>query len=61
MNPSLFRYFDEWPDKFGIIDFYLQVCALEPIYGYVQSDLRLMDVGKIDTLSEAEAFVNQNI
>ncbi|MBQ6226031.1 MAG: phosphotransferase [Bacteroidaceae bacterium] len=57
MNPSLFRYFDEFPDKFGIIDFYLQVCKLEPIYGYIQPDLRLMDVGKLDTLAEAEAFV----
>ena len=60
MNPSLFRYFDEWPDKFGIIDFYLSVCARESIYGYVQPGLRLMDVGKLDTLSEAESFAKEN-
>lgn len=57
MNPSLFRYFSEWPDKFSIIDFYLSICNREPIYGYVPADLRLMDVGKIDTLAEAEDFV----
>ncbi|MBP5393720.1 MAG: phosphotransferase [Bacteroidaceae bacterium] len=57
MNPSLFQYFDEFPDVFSIIDFYLQVCKREPIYGYVQPDLRLMDVGKLDTLADAEAFV----
>jgi len=57
MNPSLFRYFSEWPDKFSIIDFYLSICNREPIYGFVPTDLRLMDVGKIDTLAEAEEFL----
>ena len=57
MNPSLFRYFNEWPDKFSIIDFYLSICNREPIYGFVPAELRLMDVGKIDTLSEAEEFL----
>lgn len=61
MNPSLFYYFSGWPDKFSIIDFYLSVCNREPIYGYAPANLRLMDVGKIDTLSQAEAFVNNNI
>ncbi len=56
MNPSLFRYFPQWPDKFSIIDFYLSVCSAEPIYGFVPENLRLMDVGKIDTLSEAETL-----
>lgn len=59
MMPSLFTYFAEFPDKFSIIDFYLKVCDKETIYGYVQPGLRLMDVGKIDTLSEAETFVKE--
>jgi NDP-sugar pyrophosphorylase family protein len=59
MNPKLFAYFEEFPEKFSIIDFYLQVCNKEPIYGYLQPDLRLLDVGKLDTLSEAEAFVRE--
>ncbi len=57
MNPSLFRYFNDFPDKFGIIDFYLSVCNKEPIYGYIQPNLQLLDVGKLDTLTAAEAFV----
>ncbi|MBO4549266.1 MAG: NTP transferase domain-containing protein, partial [Bacteroidaceae bacterium] len=61
MNPRLFSYFEGWPDKFGIIDFYLKVCAEEPIYGYVQPGLKLMDVGKLDTLNEAEAFVKEQL
>jgi NDP-sugar pyrophosphorylase family protein len=56
MNPSLFRHFSEWPDKFSIIDFYLSICNQHPIYGYLQPDLRLLDVGKMETLAEAEAF-----
>ncbi len=59
MNPSLFKYFADFPEKFSIIDFYLKVCDREPIYGYVQEGLRLMDVGKLDTLSEAETFANE--
>ena len=60
MHPSLFAYFKDFPDKFSIIDFYLKVCDKQPIYGHLQPGFRLMDVGKIDTLSDAEAFVNQN-
>lgn len=58
MSTSLFPLMDEWPDRFGIMDFYLKICDQHPIYGHLQSDLRLMDVGKIDTLDEAEDFVN---
>ena len=57
MNPSLFKYFDQFEDKFGIIDFYLKICDKEPIYGYVQPDLRILDVGKLDSLAAAEEFV----
>ena len=59
MNPSLFSYFDSFPDKFSIIDFYLKVCSAEPIYGYVQPNLRLLDVGKLDSLDAAEIFVKE--
>lgn len=57
MKPTLFDYFDEWPLKFGIIDFYLKICDRVPIYGYVQPGLRIMDVGKADTLELADKFV----
>lgn len=56
-SPELFPLFDGFPDKFGIIDFYLSVCDRVVIRGCVKDDLRLMDVGKLDTLAEAEAFV----
>ena len=57
INPSMFPVFQEMPDRFGIIDFYLKWCAVYPIYGNCQKDLKLMDVGKQDTLHEAEQFL----
>ena len=57
MKPSLFRHFDEFPDRFSIIDFYLKVCDREPIFGHVQPGLRLLDVGKPGSLQEAEKMI----
>jgi hypothetical protein len=39
------------------MDFYLQTCGQQPILGYEAKDLRLLDVGKLDTLHEAEEFL----
>ncbi|MBQ8051041.1 MAG: NTP transferase domain-containing protein [Bacteroidaceae bacterium] len=59
MTTRLFPLMDEWPERFSIIDFYLASCAKHAIYGYVQPGLRLMDVGKLDTLAEAERFLTE--
>ena len=59
-SPYLFRYFDEFPERFGIIDFYLKVCQSEKIKCVVDNNLRLLDVGKLDTLAAAEDFVASN-
>ena len=55
-SPTLFTLMVGWPAKFPIMDFYLKVCAKTPVMGYAKENLRLMDVGKIDTLADAEAF-----
>lgn len=60
MSPRLFKTMDEeFPDKFGIIDLYLKACATHNIIGYLKKDLRLLDVGKLDTLKEAETFIEK--
>lgn len=56
-SPSLFPLMENYPDRFGIIDFYLNECHQANIKGWVKEDLRLMDVGKLDTLQEAEKFI----
>lgn len=49
---------DAWPDVFSIIDFYLKESGRLNIKGVEVPDLRLLDVGKTDTLAEADAFLN---
>ena len=56
-HPSLAPLLTEWPERFPIMDFYLKSCASHLIKGVAVSDLRLLDVGKLDTLHEAEAFI----
>lgn len=55
--PRLFTYMIGEPEKFPIMDFYLANCRRVPIKGYLKSDLKLMDVGKLDTLDKAENFL----
>ncbi len=44
--------------KFSIIDFYLSLGSRFTIRGYVQPNLRLLDIGKPDTLAAAPAFLS---
>ena len=57
-SPRLFPLMAEWPDKFGIIDFYLDACHKADIRGILNTNLRLLDVGKLDSLSEAEKIIH---
>ena len=57
IGPGTFPLFEEMPDRFGIIDFYLKYCERCIFLGYDKKDLRLLDVGKLDTLEQAEKFI----
>jgi hypothetical protein len=50
---------DRFPDRFSIIDFYLSVCHRSHIVGLVKDDLQVLDVGKLDTLHDAEKFLEE--
>ncbi len=58
-SPRLFPLMADFPEKFGIIDFYLKVCDKVVIRGVEKLGLKILDIGKLDTLSEAEIFINQ--
>lgn len=56
-HPSLIPLMADWPDRFPIMDFYLKACGDHLIRGFEVHDLRLLDVGKLDTLEQAEKFI----
>jgi len=60
MSPVMFSIMDEWEDRFPIMDFYLGCCAEHNIRGMVKQDLKLLDVGKLDTLATADEFLQNN-
>ncbi len=60
LSPRIFSLMDkvvkEKGDKFSLIDLYLSVCQSETIRAFIPQDYRMMDVGKIAQLREAEIF-----
>ena len=57
-NPSLFECFEEFGNKFSIIDFYLDICKRKEVISFVPDNFSMVDVGKIDTLNEIEEIVS---
>ena len=57
--PRMFPLMDGCPEKFPILDFYLNNCKNIPVQGVVKTDLQLMDVGKLDSLHDADAFLQR--
>lgn len=58
-SPHLFSHMNVFPNKFGIMDFYLTMCAKADIQGYAMDNLQLLDVGKLNSLSRAETFLKE--
>ena len=57
LSEDALRLLDTMPeDKFSLIDFYLKIMSDVPLRAFVPSDYRMMDVGKIDQIAQAEAF-----
>ena len=60
LNPNIFGYMDEVVnqkgEKFSLIDLYLNIAEKEILRAYIPENYRMMDVGKIAQLSEAESF-----
>ena len=43
--------------RFSIVDFYLWAAQTYPLYGVPAQELNLLDIGKLDALAPAEAFL----
>ncbi len=57
LSPRVFGLMQDCGDTFSITDFYLRQAATHPIMAYLPDRLRLLDVGKPDTLQMAERFL----
>ena len=60
MSPKMLDLMEEWTGKFSIINFYLSICARADIHAYLADDLRLLDIGKPETLAKAEDWLREN-
>ena len=60
LNPCIFDLMDELAkqkgEKFSLIDLYIHIAEKEILRAFIPENYRMMDVGKINQLSEAEAF-----
>ena len=57
LSPDVLAMLDTMKeDKFSLIDFYLSICEKAELKAFVPNDYRMMDVGKIDQIEEAEIF-----
>ena len=60
LNPRIFEVMDEIVkekgEKFSLIDLYLSIAEKEILRAFIPENYRMMDVGKINQLAEAEAF-----
>ena len=57
VHPKIGALMHGYPDVFPIMDFYIQQCAKLNIRGVLNKDLRLLDVGKQDSIVAAEEFL----
>lgn len=57
ISPRLFPLMADYPEKFSIITFYLNICGSHKLVGYEQPHFRFMDAGKLETLATAEEFL----
>lgn len=61
LSPKIFDWLEEWTGKFSIINFYLSIAARTDIHAYPAQNLKLIDVGKPDSLAKAEDFIKNQI
>ncbi len=54
LSHDLINAMQAYPERFPIMDFYLDNCDKFDIRGMAVSNLQLLDVGKLDTLAQAE-------
>lgn len=57
ISPKIFPYMIDYPTKFPIMDFYIGSCGKINIGGVVNDRQKMIDVGKLESLAEAEKLI----
>ena len=59
LSPAIFQWMTSprWEGKFSIMDFYLATCRQVNYGGYLKEKLHLIDIGKPETLQQADIFL----
>lgn len=57
LSPKVFELMKSYEPKFPIMNFYLDNAPKQAISGFVPQNYKMLDVGKLDVLDEAERFV----
>lgn len=60
LSPKVFDLMENFGDVFSIMDFYLSMVDSQTIKAYVPKNYRMIDVGKLDVIDQAEAFVRES-
>lgn len=56
LSPEVLTLMESYPDRFPIMDFYLSNANKQKIHSCAPSGFKMMDVGKLETLHEADSF-----
>lgn len=59
ISPTIFDLMEKEENRFPMMPFYLKHCTKQKIVGYVPDNLKLLDVGKIDVLKDADTFLKE--
>lgn len=59
LSVDVFKLMTDLASRFPIMDFYLSNAATQKMSGFVPQNLKMLDVGKLNVLDEAEQFVNE--
>lgn len=57
LQPTAFEALGDMPERFGIMDFYITHCHRLTFTAYQPAHLRMLDIGKTDTLAAADDFL----
>lgn len=59
ISPSIMKYMEDYyKGKFPIMDFYLETCREAHFGACIKPEIKLIDIGKPETLEKANEFIN---